>query len=286
MKRLTLGFTLALLACLIGPRALAQDCGGCKDYPGVARMPGYHLSNVQESQFDAYQFPVGLVGEEVKTQTVEGHLYTLDYDYDEGKTKASPRQIMRNYQNAVRQAKGQALWEDFRDPGTQAATMRFNKGPSEVWMQVTTRGGGNVYRLKIVERQAMQQDVTLDAKAMGDALATTGHVEVPGIYFDFNKSVVKPESDPALKQIAELLRTKPSLKVWVVGHTDAVGTVEANLTLSRARAAAVIAALKQKYGVDAGRLGAFGAGPYAPVASNETEEGRAHNRRVELVGHS
>ena len=73
------------------------------------------------------------------------------------------------------------------------------------------------------------------------------------------------------------------MHVWVVGHTDYSGTAEANVTLANARAAAVVKALSQKYGIDGKRLAAYGVGPYAPVASNLSEEGRAKNRRVELV---
>jgi outer membrane protein OmpA-like peptidoglycan-associated protein len=120
---------------------------------------------------------------------------------------------------------------------------------------------------------------------MADGLTAAGHVEVPGIFFDTGNSVVKSESDAALKEIAKLLQANPAMKVWVVGHTDAVGSPESNLTLSNARAAAVIGALTQKNGVDAKRLAPFGAGPYAPVASNKSEDGRAKNRRVELVEH-
>ena len=139
--------------------------------------------------------------------------------------------------------------------------------------------------MTIVEKQAMQQDVTVDAKAMADGLAATGHVEVPGIFFDTGQSVLKPESDAALKEIAKLLQANPALKLWVVGHTDSVGSPEANITLSNARAAAVIQALTQKNRIDPKRLAPFGNGPYAPVATNDSEEGRAKNRRVELVKH-
>ena len=287
MTRLTLVPIIALVTCLAAARALAEDCKGCKDVPGVSRMPGYYLNNNLnwDRQFDAFEFKVTRDGKEAK-QKVEGRAYSLRYDIEAGKVRASPLQIVRNYQNAARQAKGETLSEwVYSGPNDRFTTVRFNRGPTEVWIQVHPSDDGGCYWLEIVEKQAMQQDVAFDPKAMADALASVGHVEIPGIFFDFNKSVVKPESDPALKQVAELLRGKPSLKVWVVGHTDAVGTVEANLTLSRARAAAVIAALKQKYGVDASRLAPFGNGPYAPVASNETEESRAHNRRVELVGH-
>lgn len=84
-------------------------------------------------------------------------------------------------------------------------------------------------------------------------------------------------------EVAKLLKADAALKVWVVGHTDATGVAAQNLTLSAARAAAVVQALVQKHGIEARRLGSFGAGPYAPVASNADESGRAKNRRVELV---
>ncbi|MCX6624012.1 MAG: OmpA family protein, partial [Acidobacteria bacterium] len=126
------------------------------------------------------------------------------------------------------------------------------------------------------------QDVVADAAALRSGLKENGHVEVPGIFFDFAKSDVKPESGPALKELAAMLQANPALKAWVVGHSDNVGLAETNMTLSGARAAAVVKALIER-GIAAGRLAPHGAGPYAPVASNATDEGRARNRRVELV---
>jgi outer membrane protein OmpA-like peptidoglycan-associated protein len=128
----------------------------------------------------------------------------------------------------------------------------------------------------------MKQDVVADAAALRSGLQENGHVEVPGILFDFGKSDVKPESEPALKELTAMLQANTALKVWVVGHTDNVGSAESNLTLSGARAAAAIKALALR-GIGANRLAPHGAGPYAPVASNATDEGRARNRRVELV---
>jgi outer membrane protein OmpA-like peptidoglycan-associated protein len=106
---------------------------------------------------------------------------------------------------------------------------------------------------------------------------------VPGIFFDFGKSDIKPESAPALQEIAKLLKAEADIKVWVVGHTDYIGSAETNAALSSARAAAVVKALVQDHGLDGKRLSSYGNGPYAPVATNATEEGRAKNRRVELV---
>ena len=104
-----------------------------------------------------------------------------------------------------------------------------------------------------------------------------------GSYFDTDKDTVKAESQPTLAEIAKLLNSDPALRLHVVGHTDNQGKPDYNLDLSRRRAASIVAELTAKYGVPATRLDAFGCGLYAPVASNEAEEGRAMNRRVELV---
>jgi outer membrane protein OmpA-like peptidoglycan-associated protein len=94
---------------------------------------------------------------------------------------------------------------------------------------------------------------------------------------------VKDESKTALDEVVKLLGENPKLKLFVVGHTDNVGSVGSNVELSKRRAAAVISVLVSKYRIAPARLDSFGNGPYAPMASNDTEEGRAQNRRVEIV---
>jgi len=106
---------------------------------------------------------------------------------------------------------------------------------------------------------------------------------VNGILFDTGKADIKPESHPALQEVAKLLKGDPKLKVYVVGHTDNVGGLVANMDLSKRRAASVVLALTTEFGVPAAQLQSYGDGPYAPVASNDSEDGRALNRRVELV---
>ncbi len=125
--------------------------------------------------------------------------------------------------------------------------------------------------------------VTVDAGEMEDAIAATGSISLYGIFFDFDKADLKPESDPTLKEIAKLLTDAPGLSVIVVGHTDNQGAYDYNMDLSARRAQAVQAALISTYGIDKARLVAAGAGMMAPVASNDTEEGKAKNRRVVLV---
>jgi outer membrane protein OmpA-like peptidoglycan-associated protein len=110
-----------------------------------------------------------------------------------------------------------------------------------------------------------------------------GHIALYGIYFDFDSDQLKPESDPTLNEIAKALQNDAALDVYVVGHTDNKGTIEYNEDLSERRAVAVVNELSSKHGIARDRMVPIGAGLIAPVASNKTEEGRALNRRVELV---
>lgn len=120
-------------------------------------------------------------------------------------------------------------------------------------------------------------------KTIYDALASTGRWATQGILFDTGKSEVKPESTPTLKQIAAAFKEHPELKAEIQGHTDNVGKADANLRLSQARAEAVKKVLTSEYGVNAEQLTAKGYGDTKPSGDNKTPEGRANNRRVELV---
>lgn len=137
--------------------------------------------------------------------------------------------------------------------------------------------------VEIVEPKAMPTgQVTVDAKAIGAGLQAEGRVAFYGLFFDTGKTDVKPESNAQLDQMAVTLKAQPALKVLIVGHTDNVGSIDANLALSEGRAKAVVAALTQR-GIAANRLQARGIANFAPVASNASEDGRAKNRRVEMV---
>lgn len=143
---------------------------------------------------------------------------------------------------------------------------------------------GAYIAVDIIEAQPMKQDmVVVSASEMAQALTSSGRIALYGIFFDTNKADIKLESKPALEEIAKLLKAEPELKLHVVGHTDNVGGYAANLALSKQRADAVVAALVKDYGISADRLTPNGVAYLAPVAVNTTEEGRAKNRRVELV---
>jgi outer membrane protein OmpA-like peptidoglycan-associated protein len=254
--------------------AVKPDRPGCKDHPLFpTRMPNYYIAACEAKEFTAWPFKL----QKGKTRVVEGKYTFLTYAVDDRKDDQSGVAVVRNYENALKKIGG-TVADSVPNWWVNGSVVVDGK---EVWAEAE-RGNGRIW-LRIVERQEMAQHVVADAASFRDGLKATGHVVVEGIFFDTAKAVVKPESTPALQEVAKLLAADPSLKLWVVGHTDSVGTVEANMALSRARAEAVAAALTTKHGVAAARLKGYGVGPLAPVASNDAEDGRARNRRVALV---
>jgi outer membrane protein OmpA-like peptidoglycan-associated protein len=138
--------------------------------------------------------------------------------------------------------------------------------------------------IQVVEAAEVEQgNVTVNAATIASALEHEGKVALYGIYFDTNQAVIKPQSAPALTEMAAALKNSPALNVFIVGHTDNQGGVDANVALSRRRAQAVVDALSTQHGVVQARLQAQGVASFAPVASNASEAGRALNRRVEMV---
>lgn len=138
--------------------------------------------------------------------------------------------------------------------------------------------------VEVIESEAMETGmVTIDAQAMAKGIDAEGHIAIYGIYFDTGSAEIKSESITALKEISKLLNNRPSLKLLVVGHTDNEGEYEYNMGLSGRRANAVNRNLVDQYGIAANRLRSAGVGYLAPVSSNDTEQGRRKNRRVELV---
>ncbi|WP_288581844.1 OmpA family protein [uncultured Methylobacterium sp.] len=176
---------------------------------------------------------------------------------------------------------------DATNGNVQSLTARLDRPEGSVDVSVLVSQDGSHQPgvlLQIVEGRPMQAgQVVVDAKAMGEGLASAGHVALDGIQFETDSAVLKPESDATLAQMAAFLTQDAKRQVAIVGHTDTVGVLEHNLALSQARAAAVAKALTTRFGIAAARLQARGLGPYAPVAGNATEAGRARNRRVELV---
>ena len=264
--------TQCLLVCLLMsflavPRCAAQDRKGCKDSPLITRMQGSTIVGCDDKDFEQDDFPL----DGNKKKHVEGEYHHLSYSPKQGET---PIHVYRNIVTALKLA---GFTMDYENSPNLITAHRGN-----TWYYAALHNNGG-YEQEIMTEKQMVQEITANAAALSSGLASNGHAVVTGILFDTGKAEVKPESAPALTEIVKLLKQDPKLKIYVVGHTDNVGALAANMELSRQRAAAVVRELTTKYGVAAASLQAFGNGPYAPVTSNDSEDGRALNRRVELV---
>jgi outer membrane protein OmpA-like peptidoglycan-associated protein len=265
----------ALLLSWCGATAQEEkDIEGGQDHALLSRMPGYYLSASEVKDFDSFESPY-LSGKDARW---EGKLTRLGYTRKTGSKDVSMTQIARNYENAIVKLGGKVLYKD----NVRIVNGRIEKGGAVTYVQLAAFNEGRDYELVVVESQPMTQEVTSDAAALGQSLASTGKAALSGIFFDTDKAVVKLESNPALEEVAKLLKGNGRLKLYVVGHTDNAGTLEHNLKLSSDRAEAVVKALVGR-GIEATRLKSAGVGPYSPNAPNKTDEGKAKNRRVELV---
>jgi outer membrane protein OmpA-like peptidoglycan-associated protein len=235
-------------------------------------MPNFYLRLCESSDFDRHEF-----SSETGAIAVEGKKTLLTYALKEGVTGPSVAAIVRNYVNAIKKIGGTVIYD-----GGSRATLKLTRGKQEIWIGVNVAAVYE-YRLDIVEKAEMVQEVVASAEGMTKDISVTGRVALYGIYFDTGKSEIKPESEPALKEIARMLKQDAATKLFVVGHTDNVGGIGGNMSLSRSRAESVVRVLATRHGVGAGQLAAHGVGSLSPIASNATEEGRALNRRVELV---
>ena len=253
-----------------GSAALAQekDAAGCKDHPLISRMKNYYITSCEKS-FNSFDFFV-----KEGNKTLEGERTKIQYYLQEGSPQPSFLQIRRNYGNAVKNIGGTILFDEDR-----RGTFKVAKGGKEAWIALEAFNEGRNYELVILEMEAMAQEVTADA--MYDALNKYGFIALY-INFDTGKSDIKPESIGTIEQIATLLRAHPDLKVSIEGHTDNVGTPQSNKTLSQQRANSVMSAVAQK-GIAVNRMTAVGWGQEKPIADSRSEEGKAKNRRVEVV---
>ena len=261
----------------MGAFAQQSDSAGCKDHPLFpTRMPEYRLSACKVEDFGVYEFWT-TKGPKTKIP-IEGRFTFITYAFT-GQRAAEPSAlaIVRNYENAIKKVGGTILGS----VPNWWVNGKIVKDGQETWAQIE-RGNGTIW-LRIVEKKAMEQYIVADATALGNDIRSTGHAAVYGILFDTGKSSIKPESAQAIGEIAKMLKADASLKIHVVGHTDNAGDVGANIKLSQERGEAVLQALVRDHAIAAARLSAYGCGQFAPVASNDTEEGRAKNRRVELV---
>ncbi|MCW5592895.1 MAG: OmpA family protein [Burkholderiales bacterium] len=271
---------LATLLLLAATEVIAQaDIAGSRDHPLFTRMGGFYIEEYTVADFGEHAFPVAKPDGDIDHQTVEGRKTQIGYRIREGAKQPSSLQIARNFINAAAPAGGKILF-DTKDPGNRIVTIRMARDGKETWLVVETGGDqADSYVLTIVEKGGMVQEVT--AGRIYEALAKDGRIALY-INFDTGKATIRPESQAIVRQVVDMMNAHPEVKVAVEGHTDNVGTPAANKALSDQRARAVMAAITSQ-GVAPARLTAAGFGQDRPVADNATEDGRAKNRRVELV---
>lgn len=178
--------------------ALAQeDEEGCKDHPMFTRMPNFYIESCKEKDFEQADF-VDEKGEDIK---VDGKYYWAEYDIKKGYKAPSELQILRNFENAIKKIGGVVVKES-----GSVAYLKLSKAGKTYWVIVFPRGSGSYYELTIVEKAEMAQEVVADAKSLMSDIQARGSASVYGIYFDFDKADIEPESEPAIKEIAKLLQ--------------------------------------------------------------------------------
>lgn len=241
------------------------------------RIPGYYISKYESNAFDVMTFKTK-TGAEVE---VSGKKTVIEYSRKENQKGASASFVALNYQAALKKLK----------PTSERMENSWYWGQvenaaSKTWVQVSGwYGNGSVeetdsYMVTIVEKSLMEQ--VISATDISSSIKATGHIALY-ILFDTGLATIKAESKPALEQIAAMLKKELTLKVYIVGHTDNQGSLESNMKLSIDRANAVVKELVTKFGVSSAQMIPKGVASLSPVSTNDTEEGRKMNRRVELV---
>ena len=301
----------------------AKDVKGSKDHPLVGRYDGSVLRLYYAKDFEEVPLlKTRVTGEDKRVKTarnseqVAGKYWRIVYDGPAGR---STNEVARNFEESL-EGKGFEIVFSCRaaecsDAGGswlfQAATTgpspaifgnypalryllaKLDRPQGAVWVALVATevpGGGAKpvmpqVMVDIVETKGADMDkvVFVGASEMQKSIEATGRVALYGITFDFDSDTIKPESEKTLEEISKLLKNEKTLKLIVTGHTDGKGSFDYNVDLSKRRAISVVKALTSRYGIEAARLRPFGAGAAAPIASNSSEEGRAKNRRVELV---
>jgi OOP family OmpA-OmpF porin len=305
----SLAFTLFAVLSLIdisGALAQTRDVAGSRDYPGIGRFAGSVITGYQVKEFDAARLQAAPFkdGKPTDERRLEGRITRIAYRTNPG---PSILEVSRNFETQLAKAgfatlvacDGDAcgaipfteaidalpipqMWIDGFDYRYYAG--RKAEGGRETYAAVVvSKSNDEVYAQLVVAVIGAIENKMVDAGAMAKGLREKGHIALYGIFFDTDKAVIKPESRPTLDEIAKLLRAQPQLNVFIVGHTDSQGTFDYNVDLSRRRAEAVAAELAKSYKIANARLRTAGVGFLTPVGSNATDEGRALNRRVELV---
>jgi OmpA-OmpF porin, OOP family len=247
------------------------DSKGCFESKVVSRMPGCIIVRCDSKDYNAAEMPRS---QSERGHQVEGQFESTIYRCPKEK---SPVELGRNTESALKNAGFNVFYTYVYGPGSRFY-LTAQKGPQWVRLSVL----GDAYELTTVKQKQMEQVMTANADGWAQQINQTGRVSVYGINFDSGKSAIRPDSEPALTEVAKLLQANPSWAMVVAGHTDNVGASAMNLTLSRQRAQSVIAWLGA-HSIEESRLVPAGFGDSRPVAPNTDDAGKQKNRRVDLV---
>lgn len=286
--------------------SIAADVAGGRDHPEIGRFQGSEMTSFKDDAFGEYEVATGpgKARKLTRSEAVEGRKYSISYEL---KGEHSIAEVFRNYELRLQDRGFDTLYKceakecgrtDFRysletipSPHMQIDGFKYRYIAArklvdgiEITATILVSMNNNIVftQVIVVEAGALENKI-IDATQMQISIGETGRIALYGIFFDFDKATLKPESKDTLDEIAKLLLGTPELRVFVVGHTDNQGSLEYNTVLSKNRANSVVKQLTSVYGVAKNRIVAAGVGFLSPLASNNSEEGRAKNRRVELV---
>jgi len=265
------------ISCLTLSTFAQKDNPECLDktFNFFTPLDGFYLSQCKFSEFGSYQFPM----ERGPNITKEGVYRAVWYNKKEDSKRVfSYLQVIQNHTNAIKAVGGEVV----KESGGNVFKTTYNG--KELWIYLSASvysTDEKVYIIHSIEVDVMKQEVSaLDIKG---TIASSGKIALYGILFDTGKSDIQASSEKAIGSVATYIKENPEVNVYIVGHTDNTGDYAMNQKLSKARGESVKSYLVTKYGISASRLSGDGAGPICPVTSNDTEEGRALNRRVEIV---
>ena len=293
-------FCVVLFATLILPQSALADIEGSQDHPLTGRYEGSEITGYSEREFDNYSIWKG------EPDEIEGKVIEIAYQLPDGVT------MIAAHRNFAKRLEDQEFSIEFNcnskkdrkkcsrdlaygitrlpEPRMVVDSFNFtyslyrskNQGNTFVILLASENNGRAYLQASIIEIEALEFKM-VEAKEISDKLTALGHIALYGIRFDTDSATLKPESLETLKELAKFLKVNPNRKVMIVGHTDNQGTLDYNIDLSTRRAKAVRSHLIDVHGILGDLLQAAGVGFLAPVASNENTDGRAQNRRVEIV---
>ncbi|WP_291788735.1 OmpA family protein [Cecembia sp.] len=250
----------------------------CDPHPLFNMLPQHSISGCEEKEYDKIQVDYtdkdGTWVQNEKAGYFLKTYYSFDGDWEK---RPSNAMIFQNYIQAVASKGGSVIHES-----KSVILLALKSGGDTWWIQVQSDQSGT-FSVSVVREEAMNQYIVLSAEDIAKEMKANGKATFYGIYFDTDKSEIKPESKETLEQMAKYLQTNPQVNVFVVGHTDNTGSFEHNQKLSEKRAEAVVNYLIENYQIAAARLKGHGVSSLSPISTNTSEEGKSKNRRVEMV---